>query len=116
MAEVCSIYPERNEVLVNAGVLSLSRETSAYPGFGIVANKPGWSVVRLSQEHGIIGVQDTRKRSDDVCRRVEDTFRIGEKVFLFCQHACITAASYSAYYVVDTEDIVVDVWKPWKFW
>lgn len=116
MAEVCSVYPERNEALVNAGVLSLSREKSAHPGFGAVASKPGWAILRLSQEHGIIGALDKEKCSKELYQMVENTFKVGEKVFLFCQHACITAAGYPAYYVVDERDIVVDVWKPWKYW
>ncbi|OBS28507.1 hypothetical protein FPOA_02443 [Fusarium poae] len=53
-AEVCSVYPERNEALVNAGVVALSREASAFSGFGRVVGSPAWGLVRLSQEHGIV--------------------------------------------------------------
>ncbi|KAL4793098.1 fungal-specific transcription factor domain-containing protein [Aspergillus venezuelensis] len=56
LADICSVYPDRNEALANAGVIALSRETSAVPGFGEVVGYPGWIVVRLSQEHGIIGL------------------------------------------------------------
>ena len=111
---MCSFYPERNEALVNAGTIALSRETSADPGFGQVVDKPGWHVVRLSQEHGILGflgANETRKQE-----KVEDWFRVGQNVFLYCQHACITAAAFHVYYVVDENDIVRDTWVPWKGW
>ncbi|KUL83263.1 hypothetical protein ZTR_09142 [Talaromyces verruculosus] len=32
VAEVCSVYPERNEALINAGVLALTKETSSFTG------------------------------------------------------------------------------------
>ncbi|KAF4124655.1 D-serine ammonia-lyase [Geosmithia morbida] len=107
--EICSTYPERNEALVNAGVIALSRETSGYDGFGRLAGKPTWLPVRLSQEHGILACSDTEAR-------VEDEFKVGDRVLLYCNHACITAAAFSVYYVVDENDVVVDTWVPWKGW
>ena len=115
-AEVCSIYPERNEALVNAGVIALSKETSAYAGFGRVCKYPGWAVVRLSQEHGILGqVEDRVERIAD-STAVASNFAVGQKLFLYCQHACITAAAFHVYYIVDDNDIVQDTWVPWKGW
>ncbi|KAF5003450.1 hypothetical protein FDECE_10000 [Fusarium decemcellulare] len=99
-AEVCSVYPERNEALVNAGVIALSREASAFTGFGRVVGSPGWGVVRLSQEHGILGaIEDGRK--------VEEDFKVGQRIELWCNHSCITAAAFHVYYVVDEEGITV---------
>lgn len=111
VAEVCSVYPSRNEALINAGTIALSKETSDTPGHGRVTDRPGWSVMRMAQEHGILGLNGTQKEG-----AVADTFRVGEKVFLFCQHACITAAAHFQYYVVDEKDIVREVWVPWKGW
>ncbi|KAL6365189.1 hypothetical protein LRP88_01171 [Fusarium phalaenopsidis] len=71
-AEVCSVYPERNEALVNAGVIALSREASAFTGFGRVVGKQAWGVVRLSQEHGILGTSEEG-------RKVEDNFEVGQR-------------------------------------
>ncbi|KAF4463080.1 D-serine dehydratase [Fusarium albosuccineum] len=106
-AEVCSVYPERNEALVNAGVIALSREASAFTGFGRVVGSPGWGVVRLSQEHGILGaIEDGRK--------VDEDFKVGQRVELWCNHSCITAAAFHVYYVVDEEGIVRETWVPWK--
>lgn len=109
-AEVCSLYPERNEALVNAGVIAISRETSsAYPGFGSIVSKPGWTVVRLSQEHGILG-------SAEGNLLVDKEFQVGQRVNIFCNHACITAAAFHVYFVVDETDTVRDTWVPWKDW
>ncbi|KAK2052672.1 alanine racemase domain-containing protein [Colletotrichum caudatum] len=118
LAEVCSVYPERNEALVNAGTVALSKETGPFPGFGSVAGRPGWAVVRMSQEHGIVGeVRDPGAGDAGPGRRdVEADFEVGDKVFLNIQHACITAASHYVYYVVDEDDVVRDTWVPWKGW
>uniref|UniRef100_A0A098D8H4 D-serine dehydratase n=1 Tax=Gibberella zeae (strain ATCC MYA-4620 / CBS 123657 / FGSC 9075 / NRRL 31084 / PH-1) TaxID=229533 RepID=A0A098D8H4_GIBZE len=100
-AEVCSVYPERNEALVNAGVIALSREASAFSGFGRVVGSPAWGLVRLSQEHGIMGTSEGRK--------VDDDFKVGQRVEIWCNHSCIAAAAFHVYYVVDEGGIVVDL-------
>ncbi|PCD39469.1 hypothetical protein FGRA07_00740 [Fusarium graminearum] len=105
-AEVCSVYPERNEALVNAGVIALSREASAFSGFGRVVGSPAWGLVRLSQEHGIMGTSEGRK--------VDDDFKVGQRVEIWCNHSCIAAAAFHVYYVVDEGGIVRDTWIPWK--
>jgi D-serine deaminase-like pyridoxal phosphate-dependent protein len=109
LADVVSVYPERNEALVNAGVIVLARETSAFPGFGKVVDRPNWDVVRVSQEHGILGCMQGQEKA-------EDAFQVGQKVFLWCQHSCITAAAMYAFYVVDEQDVVMETWVPWKGW
>ncbi|TDZ15151.1 D-serine dehydratase [Colletotrichum orbiculare MAFF 240422] len=118
-AEVCSVYPERNEALINAGTIALSKETGPFPGFGNVVGKPGWAVVRMSQEHGIVGevqVPGSDKNAEPERRDVEANFDVGDKITLHCQHSCITAASFHVYYVVDENDVVQDTWVPWKGW
>ncbi|KAH6652976.1 putative serine dehydratase domain-containing protein [Truncatella angustata] len=109
-ADVCSVYPERNEALINAGAIALSRETSpAYPGFGHLVERPHWGIVRLSQEHGILA-----PRGKDA--EVSKEFKVGDRVYLYCNHVCITAAAFFVYFVVDENDIVTDTWIPWKGW
>lgn len=109
IAEICSVYPDRNEALINAGVVALSRETSAFPGFGYVVGRPEWNVVRLSQEHGILGTTQPKSTADEA-------FAVGQRVSLYCNHACITAAAFYVYYIVDEDDVVIDCWVPWKGW
>lgn len=116
LAEVCSVYPERNEALINAGAIALSRESSSFQGFGMVTSRPGWTIVRLSQEHGIVGETYASKSVGASNGRVEQNFAVGDKVFLYCQHTCITAAAFPVYWIVNDNDVVTDFWKPWKFW
>jgi D-serine deaminase-like pyridoxal phosphate-dependent protein len=125
LADVCSIYPERNEALINAGTVALSKETGEFPGFAIVTDRPQWSVVRMAQEHGILGWADSEQTSrlvenvgskSSAGEKIESVFTVGDKVFLYIQHACITAAMHFAYYVVDGDDIVRETWVPWKGW
>ena len=111
LAEVCSVYPERNEALINAGTVALSKETSDTPGYGRVSDKPQWAVVRVAQEHGILGF--TGKGTGE---KITDAFKVGQKVLLYIQHACITAAAHHVYYVVDEGDVVRETWVPWKGW
>ncbi|KAI1847167.1 hypothetical protein JX266_006707 [Neoarthrinium moseri] len=109
-AEVCSVYPERNEALINAGAIALSKEVSPnYPGFGTVVGKLDWGVIRVSQEHGILASSKTGALADK-------EFHVGQRIYLYCNHACITAAAFYVYYVVDANDIVVATWIPWKGW
>ncbi|KAI7968785.1 hypothetical protein EIK77_002781 [Talaromyces pinophilus] len=112
LAEVCSVYPERNEALINAGVLALTKETSSFTGLARWTDGLDWSIVRVSQEHGIFGwVGDENKKEN-----AEDRFKIGQKVLLYTQHACITSAMFHAFYVVDEQNVVCETWVPWKGW
>lgn len=122
-AEVCSVYPERNEVLVNAGAIALSKETSEWKGFGHVVGMPGWHVARMSQEHGILAYDENEHaeprdgdKDADTSAEASSVFQVGDTVQLHVNHTCITAAAFFAYFVVDENDVVVDVWVPWKGW
>ncbi|CAG8429254.1 unnamed protein product [Penicillium salamii] len=125
LADVCSVYPDRNEALINAGTIALAKETSEFPGFAIVVDRPQWSVVRMAQEHGILGWAKSEQTDRLVAKtgskstegdQVETAFKVGDKVMLYIQHACITAAMHYAYYVVDKQDIVRETWVPCKGW
>ncbi|KAL5340868.1 putative serine dehydratase domain-containing protein [Aspergillus crustosus] len=124
LAEVCSVYPERNEALINAGTIALSKEASDFPGYGRVTDKPQWSVVRTSQEHGILGLSaapalellGVKGGKIDEGERVESVYKVGDQVLLWVQHACIAASAFGVYFVVDEEGIIRDVWVPWKWW
>ncbi|GMM44495.1 D-serine ammonia-lyase [Pichia kluyveri] len=116
LADVLSIYPNRGdkkpgEELINAGVIALAREFGPLPGHGRIYSPKGyenWIVGRLSQEHGILTPLNEN----------EDTklIPIDTRVEIVPQHSCITAASYPWYYIVDGDDIVVDIWVPFRGW
>ncbi|KAJ0422648.1 putative serine dehydratase domain-containing protein [Aspergillus carlsbadensis] len=124
LTEVCSVYPERNEALINAGTIALSKETSDLPGYGRVIDRPQWAVVRTSQEHGILGlsaapalsVLEVNDNEADTEEKADQMFRVGDRVLLWCQHACITASAFPVYFVVDEKYIVREAWVPWKGW
>jgi D-serine deaminase-like pyridoxal phosphate-dependent protein len=109
LATVAGRYPERGEVLIDAGSLALSRDpgpTHVDPacGLGVVLPVDGdgeGRVTSLSQEHGIVrGLPD---------------LPVGEKVRVLPNHSCLTAAAHDRYHVVEGGE-VQDVWRPVRGW
>src|SRR4029078_4570108 len=87
--------------LIVAGATLLLKDTPAQDchhkvGFGIIADPPAkdMAVVACSQEHGFV-------QSDDPIPY--GNLPIGSRVRVLPNHACITAAAYDRYYVVDSE-------------
>ncbi|BEJ11002.1 hypothetical protein CspHIS471_0104240 [Cutaneotrichosporon sp. HIS471] len=110
LATVVSKYPHRDggEVLTDCGALAVSKDVGPVPGFGRVVSKghEGWSLGRVSQEHGVL----TRKEG---AKEIE----IGEQVRIVPNHACLACACHPWFYIIDGGgDKVVDVWVPWKGW
>lgn len=112
---VISQYPEREdpvgELLTNAGVIALTKEVAhQYPGFGIIEAPEeygSWSVNRLSQEHGILRPVEGSKAK---------LIPIGTTVKVLPNHSCITVNSFNAFFVLDDDEKVKDVWIPWRGW
>ncbi|ORY86957.1 hypothetical protein BCR37DRAFT_132949 [Protomyces lactucae-debilis] len=112
IADVTSTYyDKRDEYLINAGVIAFARETSAVPGFGLVvpADDKMWNfgkdtacstVVRLSQEHGIVSPWASAESGNRE--------RVGDRVAIIPQHACITAQGFPYLFGV-RDNVVVDV-------
>ncbi|PWN50903.1 hypothetical protein IE53DRAFT_386767 [Violaceomyces palustris] len=136
LAEVVSEYPQRSskgqsvewsssstttqraqpgdEVMVDAGAIAMSKDRGPLEGFGIVVHpteKIGWRLERISQEHGVCSL------SPDHHLKPPTPLKVGERVRILPQHACLTCAQHPAYFVIqDGGDQVVDVWVPWKGW
>ncbi|KAL5621622.1 hypothetical protein BROUX41_006522 [Berkeleyomyces rouxiae] len=142
LADVVSEYPGRGaggttEYLINTGCLALGREPCKdlgaesgvhYNGWGIPMSWPagfqndtpgpefpavhgGWQVGKISQEHGILMWKGPKDE--------ETPLKIGQRIRLWPNHACIAGAGFSHYMVVDSrksEDIVVDVWSRVAGW
>jgi D-serine deaminase-like pyridoxal phosphate-dependent protein len=132
LVEVASLYSDRSkpEALIAAGSLALGREPcKSYSGWGVVTPwssivpgkakehyrtdlQKGWIVGRISQEHGILtwegDISDMRE------------LRIGEKLLLWPNHACIAGAGFGWYYIVDSDvdsgETVQDVWLRCRGW
>ncbi len=118
LASVIGHYPHRNQLLVDAGALALSKDISAQEfqpkvGYGTVAGTEmnGIAVVDCSQEHGFVGADRPLPYAD---------LPVGARVRILPNHACITAAAYDRYYVVDSEldggRAVVDVYDRVNGW
>ncbi|KIW95904.1 uncharacterized protein Z519_02969 [Cladophialophora bantiana CBS 173.52] len=129
LAEVCSLYPNRTkqpEGLISAGALALAREPCKdYPGWGVVSpwnmpedyrttKKDRIIVSRISQEHGILAFED-----NDIENR-ELPLQYGQKLRIWPNHACITLAMFSWYFIIDTDtdspNNIIDVWVRWRGW
>ncbi|KAJ9442066.1 D-threo-3-hydroxyaspartate dehydratase [Diplonema papillatum] len=106
-------------VIVDAGRLALSADpgfsaSAGTPSFGLVCDAAttqpylGLCVASTNQEHGMIPLQDTEFTLED--------FPVGKRVRILPNHACITAAAYSGYQVVDKEGNVVDYWDRFNGW
>ncbi|MBN9489325.1 MAG: alanine racemase [Alphaproteobacteria bacterium] len=101
LASVIGHYPHRNQLLIDAGALALSKDISAQEfqpkvGFGTIADAPvkDMAVVACSQEHGFVGADDPIPFGN---------LPVGSRVRVWPNHACITAAAYDRYYVIDSD-------------
>ena len=130
LIEVASAYDSRDipEALIAAGSLALGREPcKSYNGWGIVSDwgmltehtegRSGWQVGRISQEHGIL-TRDSQHRVG--LEPVE--LKIGQKLRIWPNHACVAGAGFGWYLVVDSSlpenkrDQIVDVWVRCRGW
>ncbi|MBV8190466.1 MAG: alanine racemase [Alphaproteobacteria bacterium] len=118
LASVIGHYPHRNQLLVDAGALALSKDISAQEfrrevGYGTIVEPPAkdMAVVDCSQEHGFVGAAEPIPFGN---------LPIGARLRILPNHACITAAGYDRYYVVDSAldggRSVVDVWDRINGW
>ncbi|KAM0723736.1 hypothetical protein Q7P37_000726 [Cladosporium fusiforme] len=145
LAEVASLYPHRSppEALIASGCLALGREScKSYPGMGVITpwkaslsggaiqngikekdavshfdplgSPEGWIVDRIAQEHGILSWQGPQENIRSLA--------LGEKVRIWPNHCCITAACFGYFLVVDSsaegaeKDRIVDVWVRCRGW
>lgn len=109
LAKDCSSYANRRELLIDAGAVALSRETSEkFPGFGTMADGQPWYVGRLTQEQGILVTDDNEPHI---------SFPHTPTIPLWVQNAGVTASAYNCYYVVGgRRDTVREVWHRWSEW
>ncbi len=110
LATVIGSYPERQEAIVDAGALALSKDAGPdhidpHFGFGVVCDlalRPlPARLVALSQEHGKIATREPPA--------------VGTRVRIIPNHSCLTAAMYDRYHVIE-EGRVVGEWRPARGW
>ncbi|MCG8492579.1 MAG: alanine racemase [Sneathiellales bacterium] len=119
LSTVISHNSSENRILIDAGSLALSADPGKVnpngdPHFGLVCHaedcKPFdnlW-VTSSNQEHGLISLTNTPYTPSD--------FPIGSQVRILPNHACITAAAYAEYQVVDGSDEITDRWQRCNRW
>ena len=117
LATVISSNSERKTLMLDAGGLALSKDRSTEgttfdAGYGLVADLRGdfigdLRVNSVHQEHGQVMVSESK---------VLEQLPIGSKVRVFPNHACMTAAAYNTYYVIDGDTEVVETWPRCNGW
>jgi D-serine deaminase-like pyridoxal phosphate-dependent protein len=105
----------RRRVAIDAGALALSKdrgpvEFDAACGYGrvldLAGKELGLRVDSLSQEHGILLVED---------EATFDKLRVGARVRILANHSCLAAAQHTHYHVLEN-DHVVDRWEIHRGW
>jgi len=116
LATVIGQRPEHRRLIVDAGALALSKDTSANDflpdvGYGwvcdCVSNEriADLRVARVDQEHGYV-------EGDIPFRELP----VGSRVRILPNHACMTAAGHSEYLVVHDDDRIVETWPRTGGW
>lgn len=114
LATVVGAYPERNNLLIDAGALAMSKDLGPDHldpkfGYGLVCDESlrplPLKLIALSQEHG--------KLEGDPA--VVAHHPIGSRLRIVPNHSCLTAAMYDVYHVVE-DGKIVDEWKPVRGW
>jgi len=106
LASVIGQRPELGRILTDAGALAMSQDGSL-PGFGRLAEAPHLTVGAVYQEHGVL---ETAAPEDF------EALGLGSRVRILPNHACMTAAMYDAYHVVDDDGAVLDRWQRCHGW
>jgi D-serine deaminase-like pyridoxal phosphate-dependent protein len=109
--------------MCDAGAIAMSKDTGPSGVFGEVIGKT-WNLGRISQEHGILTRSTLTNSTDNTENKFgddRDRLELGSMIEIVGQHACLTAAAYPWYYIVDSSvdggsDRVQDIWVPWKGW
>ncbi|MFT7531737.1 MAG: D-serine deaminase-like pyridoxal phosphate-dependent protein [Gammaproteobacteria bacterium] len=110
LTQVIGHNRKNGTVLIDAGGLALSKDLSASNhgepvGYGKVADihgeflTPGLHVSKVSQEHGQIS--SVLSAGIDFSR-----FEIGHRLRIFPNHACMTAAAYDHYEVIENDQVI----------
>ncbi|MEE2828817.1 MAG: DSD1 family PLP-dependent enzyme, partial [Myxococcota bacterium] len=116
LATVIGHYPDRQQLVIDAGALALSKDAGAQHldpdcGFGQICDLggqklPGLHLRSLSQEHGIVVSRSGVFPAD---------LGVGSRVRILPNHACLTAACHDRYHQVEGEE-VVGWWTPVRGW
>lgn len=117
VTKVIGQYEDRNTILLDAGALALSKDTTPQGGMGEITGFPNLDCFSLSQEVTQVRPKDP---DEDICPY--DDLPLGSTLTLLPNHSCLAAACFSQYYIIDDPECrfspdqdIVEVWTPAKF-
>jgi len=115
LSRVVSVYPERNEALIDAGGTAVHKDSGGISGWGRVDGHPDLLVKRMSQEVSVIGMDPS---ASSVGLPIADRFSLGSMVTILPNHSCMSACQHAQYSVLEKrgDREVVDTWTPCKYW
>lgn len=118
LATVIGHHREAGHLLIDAGALALSKDVSANEtdpqvGYGLVCGLDGslvegLHVADVHQEHGFV-------RSMQGALPFE-RFPVGSLLRILPNHACMTAAPYPEYHVIDADTMTLERWSKTHGW
>lgn len=117
LTTVVGVYPDRNELVIDAGALALSKDpgpTLVDPdcGYGVVVPAEGGlgpfdlCIVALTQEHGVVRAKSGARVCD---------FEVGQRLRVIPNHSCLAAALFERFAVVSGGDLE-GFWQPLRGW
>lgn len=120
IAEVIGNDPITGRVFIDAGALALSKDRSTEQGhedlgYGLVtllgepANEGALVVKQVFQEHGVVEARNSHNLPD------LEKFKVGQRVLVWPNHACMTAAAHEFYYVMRGNESI-GVWDRINRW
>jgi D-serine deaminase-like pyridoxal phosphate-dependent protein len=117
LASVISHNYEKKKIIIDAGALALSKDTSANKympeaGFGLVCNPDtgvpflDLNIAEIHQEHGAINIKD---------KGWFDILPIGSLVRIMPNHSCLTCAGFETYNILEN-NIINGSWNRINGW
>ena len=104
LASVIGHYPHRNQMLIDAGALALSKDISAQEfkpqvGFGTIVDAPArdMAVIACSQEHGFVGADEPIPFGN---------LPVGSRVRILPNHACVVTNMVDELLLVKQQEII----------
>lgn len=119
VAEIIGRDAASGRLFIDAGALALSKDRSTADspedlGYGLAgalgtpASEGDLVVRRVFQEHGLM---EPRRAGGDTSR-----YKIGDRVMVWPNHACMTAAAHDFYHLVDGGGDIVGRWERVNGW
>jgi D-serine deaminase-like pyridoxal phosphate-dependent protein len=90
--------PTARRAVVDAGSKSLSSDTLGLTGFGVIQGHETVTLASLSEEHGVIDLPEP-----------SDWPRVGDRVRIIPNHACVVSNLFDAVHLIDTDGEVETV-------